>query len=272
MDRLRVLTLNIWNRQGPWDERLRLIRREVGALEPDVIGLQEVLHHDAVPDDQAQEIARGFGYHVAFAPAWSIGGGLHMGNAILARWPIVDAQVFALPVETDQQARALLFAAVEAPCGRVPVFNTHLSWELHHGFVRERQVAFIADCVRELAPTSGFPPVLMGDFNAEPDADEIRYLKGLTSRIGRSVFFVDAFAAAGDGSPGFTFSRSNAYALQTGEPSRRLDYIFSRGPDRERRGEALAARVVCTDAENGVFPSDHFGLYAELRAAGVPKG
>jgi hypothetical protein len=96
-------------------------------------------------------------------------------------------------------------------------------------------------------------------------------LKGLTSRLGRSAYFVDAFAAAGDGSSGHTFSRANPYALQTGEPSRRLDYIFSRGPDRERRGEALAARVVCNASENGVFPSDHFGVYAELRALGVPK-
>jgi endonuclease/exonuclease/phosphatase family metal-dependent hydrolase len=272
MDRLRVLTLNIWNRQGPWEERLRLIRRELEALSPDVVGLQEVLHHDSTPEDQAQEIARGLGYHVAYAPAWHIGGGLHFGNAILSRFPVVQAESFPLPVESEDQSRSLLYAALDAPCGRVPVFNTHLSWQLHFGFLRERQVVFIAERVRELAPVDrGFPPIVMGDFNAVPDSDEIRYLKGLTSRLGRSVYFADCFAAAGDGSPGYTFARSNPYALQAGEPDRRLDYIFSRGPGRDRRGEPLTARVVCAQPDGAVYPSDHFGVYAELRAAPLPK-
>ena len=42
---LRVLTLNIWNRQGPWEQRLAVIRRGLAELEPDVVGLQEVLRH-----------------------------------------------------------------------------------------------------------------------------------------------------------------------------------------------------------------------------------
>ena len=64
--------------------------------------------------------------------------------------------------------------------------------------------AFISARIKELAPVDqhGFPPVLMGDFNAEPDSDEIRYLRGYHSRLGRSVYFADCFAAAGDGSPG----------------------------------------------------------------------
>src|SRR5262245_11813894 len=55
-ERLRVLTLNIWNRQGPWEERVRLIREGLVALDPDVVGLQEVMRHDAVAADQADEI------------------------------------------------------------------------------------------------------------------------------------------------------------------------------------------------------------------------
>ena len=56
MDRLRVATLNVWNRQGPWEERLRLIRRGLSACSPDLIGLQEVLRHDSDPLDQARLI------------------------------------------------------------------------------------------------------------------------------------------------------------------------------------------------------------------------
>src|SRR6478752_1964173 len=98
--RLRVLTLNIWNRSGPWPERLALIRRELAVLRPDVIGLQEVMRvvrpgtHDAVSPshDQAAEIADGLGYEIAYAPAAAYGNGLVMGNAVLSRCPIVESR------------------------------------------------------------------------------------------------------------------------------------------------------------------------------------
>ena len=44
----------------------------------------------------------------------------------------------------------------------------------------------------------------------------------------------------------------------------RIDYVFVRGPDRKLRGEPLASRVVFDRATRGVFPSDHFGVYAEI--------
>jgi endonuclease/exonuclease/phosphatase family metal-dependent hydrolase len=273
VDILRVVTLNIWNNQGPWPERLRLIRGELAGLGAHLVGLQEVLHLDGSPPgtvDQAQAIADSLGYYTAFASAWHIGGGLQFGNALLSRWPIVAAENFPLPCEPDDETRAMLYCAVEAPCGRIPVFVTHLSWKLHQSDVRQQQVAFIAGKVRELAPLdhhAGFPPILLGDFNAEPESDEIRYLRGYTSRLGRSIYFADCFAAAGDGSPGYTYARENPFALRSHEPNRRLDYIFVRGPDRQLRGEPLAARLCFNRAADGVFPTDHYGVLAEIQAA-----
>lgn len=268
MDRLKVLTLNIWNKQGPWDKRLPLIREQVQALAPDVVGLQEVLHHDLESRDQAQEIADGFGYYTAFGAAWDIGGGLRFGNACLSRFPIVSANAHRLPGEVGDETRSLLHVELDAPCGRVPVFVTHLDWQLHRSLVRQRQVSFIAEQIAQLAPTaSSFPPVLMGDFNAEPESDEIRFLRGYTAIDLRTVYFADCFAAAGDGTPGYTYARSNSYAAKVCEPNRRLDYIFVRGPDRQLRGEPLTARVVATTPVEGVFPSDHYGVYAEIQAS-----
>ena len=66
----RIITLNIWNRGGPWEERLAAIRAGVANLEPDVIGLQEVLRPASGDGfDQALQIADGFGYHIAFGVA-----------------------------------------------------------------------------------------------------------------------------------------------------------------------------------------------------------
>lgn len=269
MERLKALTLNIWNRQGPWDRRLPLIRAGIESLEPDVIGLQEVLAMEN-GGNQADEIADGLGYHVASFPAWNIGGGLTFGNAVMSRHPIVESETFALPPPVKTESRSCGYALIDAPCGEVPVFVTHLAWKFHEGHLREAQVKEIARLVKERTPSGSFPAVLMGDFNAEPDSDEMRFLRGLT-RLGepRSVYFADVWDSVGDG-PGFTYARTNPYALRAREPSRRIDYIYVRGPDRQLRGEPLVAKVCFDEAVDGVYPSDHFGLYAEIQAAPRP--
>jgi endonuclease/exonuclease/phosphatase family metal-dependent hydrolase len=150
------------------------------------------------------------------------------------------------------------------------VFVTHFNWRFDHGFVRLKQAAFVATRVEAFAPSAAglLPPLLLGDFNAQPDSDEIRFLSGLAVHEGRSVHFADAWVYAGDGSLGATFARENDYARKNREPSRRIDYIFVRGPDRELRGEPLVAQLAFnrpTPGQEGpIWPSDHFGLYAEL--------
>jgi endonuclease/exonuclease/phosphatase family metal-dependent hydrolase len=125
----------------------------------------------------------------------------------------------------------------------------------------------IARHIESLSTDRAFPAILVGDFNAEPDADEIRYLRGLTS-LGepRRVYFRDAYTFASGGSPGFTYCRRNAFAAPLREPDRRIDYIFVRGQDDRFRGEPLEARVCFDEAVGGVMPSDHFGVVATLRA------
>ncbi len=265
----RVATFNIWNRSGPWDRRLPLIRDGLAALDADVIGLQEVLGFTGMPS-QAQAIAEDLGWHVFDALPWQIGGGLVIGNSILSRHPIRDARILPLPSPPDLDTRCVAFARVDLPHGPMPVFVTHLTFELHLGHVRCAQVRALADHVKRLAPIDGPPPVLVGDFNAEPDADEIRFLRGLTPLGGDGVYFADAWLAA-DG-PGYTYDRRNTYALRSREPSKRIDYVFARGPDRHLRGEPIAARVALDAPVDGVWPSDHFAVVADIQAAVRPHG
>lgn len=283
---LRVATLNIWNRSGPWPERLALIRSELGRLDVDILGLQEVLRQigsgesphatwtvpETVPEeaDQASLIAAGTHRHVAYAAAMDYGSGLLFGNALLSRHPITDHAAFELPGRESGEVRVLLYALVRHPAGLLPVFVTHLNWKLHHGAVRQRQLEFVVAKLLELSPTDGstLPPVLMGDFNAEPEADEIRYLRGLTAISGKTVYFADAWIYGGDGTPGYTFNRGNRFAAVALEPPRRIDYIFVRGPDSQTRGEPKNTRLAFAQPSVGpdgpVFPSDHFGLVTEL--------
>ena len=278
MSVLRVATINVWNKAGPWPARLSLIRRELGRLRPEIVGLQEVLRFrpDSDPNtplstsnDQLTEIAEGLGFQLAYSVAADYGNGLKFGNALLSQHPILEQHSFPLPGAESGETRSLLYALCETPHGRLPVFVTHLNWKFHHGAVRQRQVAFIAQRIAELAPITGsqLPPVLMGDFNAAPDADEIRFLCGLCALEGKTVYFADAWVFAGQG-PGHTYDRANDYALKAREPSRRIDYIFVRGPDRQFRGEPLLAELAFNSFEPSdagrVWPSDHFGVVADL--------
>jgi hypothetical protein len=40
-----------------------------------------------------------------------------------------------------------------------------------------------------------------------------------------------------------------------------------RGPDRHLRGEPISSRLVLDQQVDGVWPSDHFGVCAEIYAA-----
>jgi len=266
MKTFRVATLNIWNRFGPWEARLLAIRAGVRALAPDLLGLQEVVRLDAGQGDaldQAAAIADGLGYAIAYSRAhdepW-------LGNAALSRWPIVAAQTFELPRAGTDERRTLLFADIGAPFGRVPFFVTHLNWRFDEGHVREAQVREIVLRIESIVEHDGFPAVLVGDFNAESDSDEIRYLRGLTSLGGgRRVYFQDAFALAGDGSSGCTYAKANPWAAPLSEPDRRIDYVLVRGHDDRSRGQPVGARVCFDEPVDGTFPSDHFGVVATLR-------
>jgi len=279
MTRLAVGTLNVWNKSGPWQERLPLIRRELAALAPDMLGLQEVLRLGSAAGpgsadaDQVSEIADGFGYEIAYGAAAELAGGLFFGNALLSKHPIVESRNFPLPGSESGESRALLYALVRSPFGLVPFFVTHLNWKLHHGSVRSRQMAAIVDHIFELAPIDDarLPPILVGDMNADPDSDEIRFLRGLCALGGRTVYFADAWLYGGDGGPGYTFDRKNRFAALAREPPRRIDYVFVRGPDRLLRGEPLATRLAfatsAPSADGEIWPSDHFGIVAEISAA-----
>ena len=261
-----VLTLNIWNEDGPWKERAPGIREWIERLDPDLIGFQEVLLGPGL--DQLSELLDGLGYQTdyeAAIPFWK-DASLGFGNAVASRWPIAEREVARLPDGGDGEQRVALSVTLEAPFGPISLTSTHLNFKLHHGAIRERQVIALGELVLRRRPRGGFPPILVGDMNAEPASSEIRYLSGLQTLDDRSVYLRDAWTHAGDGGPGITWSNRNPYARPWLEPERRIDYVFVGPPLIDGRGHLESCRVVCDDERHGIWPSDHFGVLAELRS------
>ncbi len=259
--RLRVVTWNLWGRGGPWEARLDAIAATLRAAQPDVLALQEVWQEG--DRNQAALLASGLGFHHVFHGR-PTAGGVSVGNAILTRWPIAHSEYSALPAPPDlEELRTVVRAHVAGPRGPFDVYCTHLNWKFDQSHVRQEQVRAVALFVAA-APDHDVPPIVAGDFNAVPDADEIRMVTGRTTVPVPGLAFHDAWEVAGDGGPGHTWLNANPWARQDLEPDRRIDYVFVGFPRRGGAGHVTSCRLVGEQVD-GLYPSDHLGVLAELR-------
>lgn len=260
--RLKVLTWNIWWQFGPWQQRRKAISATLAELDADIIALQEVWSDKDT--NLAAELGKELGYSHVFAPSMhrkNIG----FGNAILSRWPIKEHdEVMLSGAKETGERRLVLYAQIDGPRGPVPVFCTHLNWKYQHSHIRQRQVADLARFIDGKIPMS-YPPVLCGDFNAEPDSEEMRMLKGLSTCPVEDLFFHDAWNTAGGGGPGNTWENTNPYAVVEFEPDRRIDYILTGAPGARGAGHVVNCRVTGNKPVEDIWPSDHHGVLAELR-------
>lgn len=236
---IRVVTFNIWHDAGDWPARRSLLLRALRDADADVIALQEVLEDSrkGLPN-QAETIARELGgYAVEFFATEPEGSPKRYGNAILTRLPIIETA--AKKLEPLNDYRTALRVRVQAHGRPVDMVVTHLAWQADAGPVRAMQVA---DLMQWL-PSDGVPLVVMGDFNA-PLSDS--GLAALTSHR-----FFSALPA------GATPSTLNP---AKGHKERIIDHIFA-----ERRWfTATDARRIGDTPEGGEYPSDHFGVAANL--------
>jgi endonuclease/exonuclease/phosphatase family metal-dependent hydrolase len=90
-------------------------------------------------------------------------------------------------------------------------------------------------------------------------------LKGLTTCPVEGLVFHDAWGVAGKHGVGITWDNSNPYTTTSFEPDRRLDYIFVGLPESSGAGHVVDCRVTGNQPVNGVLPSDHYAVLAELR-------
>ena len=270
---LRVATFNVraaigpgpfpdgwWRRCDP--ARLERIAAVITALDPDLVGLQEValLALDGEVVDQAAELGRltGMTHRYGAVRTWAAeehdrvaGAGL-FGNALLARGPLDEPRVLALPRAPDdaliepaasdregagvayrdarptiREPRCAVIATATTPAGRLRVASAHLS---HVGSGERR--------LQAAALAASDADIVLGDLNASIEAPELEPFAGWT----------DAFAAAGI-SPGDARRRST----DDGWP---IDHVLLRDAWRVERCEVVAA---AGDA------SDHYPVVATLR-------
>lgn len=245
---VRLVTFNIHHGVGD-DGRHDLPRLAtvLAAADADVISLQEVDRHfgDRSENvDQALLLARALDMQLAWGPAIDEPrpGGKprgEYGNALLSRLPILISDVHRLP--GGGEPRCALRTMIELDGGALWVTSTHLS---RKGGDRAAQVAALADLHTGSMETG----VVVGDFNAEPDAPE---LAAMRQRFG------DAWELANerDDRSGWKFwqhDEGNTHPARS--PNRRIDQAWV------TQGVAVAAAQVL----DGGGASDHLPLMVDL--------
>lgn len=272
---MRIVTWNLWWRFGPWRERQKAILTALRELRPDVVGLQEVWAADG--ENLAEWLAGELGLHCAWAAShaperWRrrIGDpAVDIGNAVLSRWPVVDRDVLPLPAPADtDDGRLALYARLAGPGHEVPFFTAHFTAAPHASAVRCGQAAALAAFVARHRGDTPFPAVVTGDLNAWPDSDEVRLLGGYkTAPAVPGQVLLDAWEYADPAAPAATWDAANPYVAPTHEPSVRIDYIHVGPPGPGGLGRVRDVRRACAGPVDGVWPSDHAAVVADLAAA-----
>ncbi|CAM5364266.1 1-pyrroline-5-carboxylate dehydrogenase [Streptomyces violarus] len=180
--------------------------------------------------------------------------------------PVVDRDMLPLPAPADtDDGRLALYARLAGPGHDIPFFTTHFTSAVHASAVRCRQVAALAEFVDRHRGDTPFPPVVTGDLNAWPDSDEIRLLGGYKTApaVPRQVL-LDAWEYADPAAPSATWDAANPYVAPTHEPSARIDYIHVGPPGPGGLGHVRDVRRACDGPVDGVWPSDHAAVVADL--------
>lgn len=246
----RLVTFNLLHHAESWPHRAPLAARQLAALAPDVVALQEV----GVPDRQTDMLitalaaATELPYYIASCElhrpdGWS------EGLTILSSFPIEASDA----LEAEGWGKVCLWARLRTPNARaLDLYNLHLN--PHDAGLRHRQIAAILDWMK--AHPGADVRVLCGDFNATPNG-------GTISLVGNTSL-TSAHVAKHGHEPPRTFPtplRPDVYARAGAGVC--LDYIFVDQATLTVRDCRVALDQPDTD-DPSLFPSDHAGLVADL--------
>ncbi len=201
---IRIMTYNLhngFNTDGNLD--MEALARVIEENNPDIIALQEVSRGWVISGrlDMLTWLSRRLNMPYVSGPTadplW--------GNAILSRYPIIEASSYDLPPHDLPIPRGFTSAVIDLGDGNsIQVIATHYHHIKEDSDIRQLQSPVIINYWSRAERT-----VVLGDFNAEPDAPEIEmlYQAGL----------VDSLANT-EPSATYTFHSANLY--------RRIDYIW----------------------------------------------
>lgn len=271
---VRVATMNVYGRQGGWDGRRPVLEAGFRALNAEIIALQEAIVLDGY--DQVGDIL-GDDYHVHHQPGRSADGS---GASIASRWPITVLDetflhVSGRMVPGQDWIGSIATYEIEVSAFKQPLLFVHFKPSWQRPFERERELQAVAAArlIDDVVGVRDVHVVVTGDFDATPDTASMRFWRGRQTLEGMSVLYEDAWAALHLDRAGHTFTPENPLVAAGEMPlerGRRIDYILVRGGDHGPTLDVTACERLLDRPVDGVWASDHFGVWADLREVSMP--
>ncbi len=263
---VRVVTWNVWGRYGDWAEREKGITATLNEVGADVVVLTESWSKG---ESQCARLGPELGLpHHAFHGVQALEDPDALsGIGVLSRWPVVRRGIHPLGKSSANggEPNQVLCVEIDGPRGLIQVFGVGLhAWRPGESGKRQEQVRDLTAHIARLQDRHALL-VLCGDFNADPDSDEIRMLTGRAAVPVPRLVFQDAWEMAGANGPGATWSRSNPWTTPVLWPDRRIDYVFTPWPRQGGAGHAVRCELAGDKPVDGVIPSDHYAVLADLR-------
>jgi endonuclease/exonuclease/phosphatase family metal-dependent hydrolase len=266
---LGVMTVNLWHKDRPGE--LKAVAEQLRAdprIAPDFIVCQEVVFgRSGTEKSTADVLAKELGYHARGTKRTSD----REGIAIVSRYPFAWYDERHLEAQTSRLLlgfnRVSVMGEFFVPgAGRVRVVNVHFT---NWGFEKRIRVKQLEETLAWVAQREATVPAaitfLGGDFNAEPDSDEIQMVMNFKGPRGMRWRSFNDPQVPSKGSPG--------------RPDKRIDYIFvadaAPAPTLAFAGERLLWKDGVPRSLNGnskFYLSDHVPVlhrYAVDRASTV---
>lgn len=220
--KLKIMTYNIasGSENGLNLEKIDILpyAKTVKEYMPDILGLNEVRGKNERNGftQQNKDIADFINYeHTFFTPAIEIEGGGY-GNALVSRFPIIDAKKILVPDAPEKnpllpyeekedgtyyETRCILKATLLVENEKIDVFVTHF------GLAPSEKESIMKVLRKELSERE-YRCILMGDFNERPDSEYIKELSSILNNAEPTVITEDF------------------YTYASYEPDRKIDYVM----------------------------------------------
>ncbi|MDP8232971.1 MAG: endonuclease/exonuclease/phosphatase family protein [Candidatus Zophobacter franzmannii] len=262
---MKIISWNIanYNDHPHWEERVKLLAKEIAEHDPDVIALQEVRYDKDAPStvatgwNTAEQLlselyklgCNGYAnlavepamyYNYRFQSAFLrflakdvLDRSFWEGLSVISKEPIIESTNYILnPYPPDEDSNIRNVQMVRT--GEYTIFNTHLSYSEDEALNNAHKL------VEYIKHQNYDNSILCGDFNTTKGDDAIKIIE----------------------QNGFISVGSDAPTFPTKAPGKKIDFFFASPLLKDK---AKTVTLLGTDCdENGIYPSDHIGLLLEL--------
>jgi len=252
-------------------ERLHGLARQISMLDPDIICIQEMYHHDLQSRLQALLRDR----YLYMAGLGSTGLKMRLDNELLvmAKFPLTRGKLtrfrHAALEERLFTSKGYFETGINVPgAGTLRLINFHMT----AGGIRQHPESPRMEHIRSLqirqllgSLDNGLPTVLAGDLNAGPETSRTNYDEIINHG------FIDAFHDSGG--TGYSWDPYNPLVANHGEghlPAQRIDHVFL-DPGAAAMLSPCSGRIVMQDecvslpAGQKTTVSDHYGVLVEFK-------